>query len=127
MHETLGDLIADFKRIGKEAPPALRGVVREGIATGNSVAKDFARESAGAHGKHYHKAFTTEMRSNRRFLDHIVYQGEYGPDIALPQGGMSFENGSRNQPPHHDLAKSADLIGPSFGKEVGDVVDRLFW
>jgi hypothetical protein len=29
----------------------------------------------------------------------------------MPQGGMSFEFGSRNQPPHLDLNRSADIIG----------------
>jgi hypothetical protein len=57
----------------------------------------------------------------------VIHSGEYGPDIARPQGGMSFEYGSRNQPPHLDLARSADLIGPSTVGEVGRMVDRLFW
>jgi hypothetical protein len=56
-----------------------------------------------------------------------VIQGEYGPDIAHPQGGMSFEGGSRNQPPHNDLAKSADLIGPAFQGEVHRLPDKWFW
>jgi hypothetical protein len=127
VRENLGDLIADFERIKKEAPVELRGVIREGIKTGNSVAKDFARESAGKHGKHYPKAFTTEMRPTLRAYGAVIYSGEYGPDIAYPQGGMSFEYGSRNQPPHMDLNKSADLIGPAMPGEVRRVVDRLFW
>lgn len=127
VRENLGDLIADLEKVGKEAPPKLRGVVKDGIKTGNSVAKDFARESAGAHGKHYHRAFTTEMRPTYTVFGHRLYSGEYGPDIAYPQGGMSFEWGSRNQPPHGDLNKSADIIGPAFAGEVRGVIDEVLW
>jgi hypothetical protein len=40
---------------------------------------------------------------------------------------MSFEFGSRNQPPHLDLAKSADLAGPMFARDVAKVAARWFW
>jgi hypothetical protein len=30
----------------------------------------------------------------------------------MPQGGMSFEYGSRNQPPHLDGLHALDTIGP---------------
>jgi hypothetical protein len=40
---------------------------------------------------------------------------------------MSFEYGSRNQPPHLDLNKSADLIGPQLAKDAGNLLDSLFW
>jgi hypothetical protein len=59
--EHLGDLIADFEKVAVEGPVKFRGVVKEGIRVGNIVAKDFARESAGAHGKLYHRAFSAEM------------------------------------------------------------------
>jgi hypothetical protein len=120
---TIGDLRDDLLRISKEAPVKLSGVVREGIKVGNEIAQTSARRQSGTHGKHYPNAFTTEMHAPAGF----VYSGEYGPDAAMPQGGMSFEWGSRNQPPHLDLNKSADLIAPSFGRKVGDAVDELFW
>lgn len=123
----VGDLVADLEKIHAEAPVLLRGVIRDGIKTGNSVAKDFARASAGAHGKHYPNAFTAEMSKTFSGFGSNVYQGTYGPDAARPQGDMSFEYGSRNQPPHLDLAKSADLIGPALPGEVRRVLDRLFW
>src|SRR4051794_2734654 len=86
---------------------------------GNELAKGFARKSAGAHGKHYPNAFSVERTG--------LLQYEYGPDSAMPQGGMSFEFGSRNQPPHLDLAKSADIISPRLGEAVLNDVDDLFW
>lgn len=102
-------------------------VVKEGLRVGNSVAKDYAKVSAGSHGKHYHKAFSWEMHGIRGGFGVYGISGEYGPDAAKPQGNMSFERGSKNQPAHLDLAKSADLIGPSFGQEVHQLPDRWFW
>ncbi len=103
-------------------PRAREGMVRavaSNAREGNAVASEFARESARAHGVHYPDAFDAEMLGELKW--------EYGPDASKPQGGMSFEFGSRNQKPHLDLAKSADIIGPQLAKDVGDVADRLFW
>lgn len=116
---TIGNLADDLRSAAVNARKDLPKVVMANARRGNKNAKNFARESAGAHGKHYHKAFTVE-----RIAPLTV---EYGPDAAMPQGGMSFEFGSRNQPPHLDLAKSADLAGPMFAQDVEKIVGRLFW
>ena len=123
---SIDGLAADMADIPPRARVALRGVVRDGIRAGNLVARENAKRSAGTHGKHYHKAFTAEMNAGLGLFGNTI-SGEYGPDIARPQGGMSFEFGSRNQKPHLDLARSADLIGPVFAREALDAVDGLFW
>ena len=120
----VGDLARDCRKVAVGARRDMVGVVREGIKTGNVVARDFARESSGSHGVHYPKAFSSEMKL---FGALGLIAGEYGPDSSKPQGGMSFERGSRNQPAHNDLAKSADLIGPAFRGEVRRMVDGWFW
>lgn len=124
----IDELADDLRTIARSARGDMRGVVREGIWVGNSVAKDYARESAGAHGKHYPKAFRTEMHKDW-YGSHGggLISGEYGPVMGLPQGEMSFEGGSRNQPPHNDLAKSLDVIAPAFQGEVRRLPDRWFW
>lgn len=122
------DLIADMARIRAEAPLVLNGVVRDGVRAGTELAKNFAKRSAGKHGKRYPTAITPQMHRPRPSLfGGMFYGGEYGPDSSRPQGGMSFEYGSRNQKPHLDLNRSADIIGPQFPREVGDAIDRLFW
>lgn len=123
----VSDLRDDLVRISKEAPVALRGVIVEGIRVGNSVAKDNARRTAGRHGKHYPNAFSTEMHKTFSGFGSNIYSGEYGPVIGRPQGDMSFEWGSRNQAPHLDLNKSADLIGPSMPGEVRRALDEVWW
>jgi hypothetical protein len=112
-------LAADMRRIPAKAKRDMASTVRKSAVRGNRIAADFARESAGDHGKLYHLAFSAEAR------DPLSW--EYGPDSAMPQGGMSFEYGSRNQPPHLDLNRSADIIGPLFAHDVGQIPDRLFW
>lgn len=116
---TLGDLAADCRTIVAETKPRMARVVRDNIVMGNRIARRFATSSSGRHGKLYPRTFSAEMTG--------LTSGEYGPDSAMPQGGMSFEYGSRNQPPHLDLARSADIIGPKFGDDVGKAVDGLFW
>ena len=117
----------DLKGIVRQVPKDCRRVVREGIRAGNEVAKANAKTSSGTHGKLYPRAFSYEMHTGFSGFGSTIYSGEYGPDIAKPQGGMSFEFGSRNQKPHLDLAKSADIIGGSFAQEVRALPDGWFW
>lgn len=124
---SIGDLADDLSHIARTAQRDMVGVVRDGIRAGNTLAKDSAKRTAGAHGKHYHRAFSTEMHAIYHSVGASVISGEYGPDVAKPQGGMSFERGSRNQKPHLDLARSADIIGGSFAQEVRALPDQWFW
>lgn len=112
---SIGDLARDLEEIAVSTKPKMRRVVEHNVSEGNKVGKAFAKESAGTHGKHYHKAFTAEMTGE--------LEGEWGPDADRMQGGMSFERGSRNQPAHLDVLKSADIQTPKFHKDVGDVLD----
>jgi hypothetical protein len=127
VHHSIDRLAADMADIPVRARVDMRATVRNGLRVGNSLAKDFAKKSAGKHGKHYHKAFTTEMYGVVSFAGVNGIAGEYGPDAARPQGDMSFERGSRNQKPHLDLARSADFIAPAFAGEVRRLPDRWFW
>lgn len=127
VHHDLDDLEADLRHIARTARRDMRDVVRQGIVVGANVARDYAKESAGAHGKHYHRSITPEMGRTFEGFGTAIIHGEYGPDPSREQGGMSFEGGSRNQPPHNDLAKSADLIGPAFQGEVRRLPDKWFW
>lgn len=123
----LDDLEADLTRIATTARRDMRSTVSGGIKAGQTLARDFAQRSAGAHGKHYPRSITREMHSSLFGGAGSTISGEYGPDPGLPQGGMSFEYGSRNQPPHLDLNRSADIIGGSFAQEVRALPDRWFW
>lgn len=113
------DLADDLRTIVAISARDMADTVKNNADSGQRLARGFAKQSAGAHGKHYPKSITTEARSPLSW--------EYGPDAGMPQGGMSFEFGSRNQPPHLDLARSADIVGPRFAAEVSRLPDRWFW
>ncbi len=120
----LDGLAKDMDRIAATARKDMVGVVRDGIRVGRDIARANAKKSAGRHGKHYPRSITSEMKLYGALG---LIAGEYGPDPALPQGGMSFESGSRNQKPHLDLARSADIVGPAFASSVRETVDGWFW
>lgn len=116
---TIDDLANDLRTVAVEVAPTISRTVGEEARLGNELARGFARRSAGSHGKHYPNAFSVERVGAMAW--------EYGPDAAMPQGGMSFEFGSRNQPPHLDLARSADIVGERLGGAVLNAVGDLFW
>lgn len=119
IHHGIDDLASDMAAIPPMAARDMADAVRKNAQAGERYARGFAKQSAGAHGKLYPRSITSEARS--------VFSWEYGPDASRPQGGMSFEYGSRNQPPHLDLARSADIVGPRFARDVERLPDRWFW
>jgi hypothetical protein len=119
-----GDLVADFDLIRSRAPQDMQDVVRRNIRSGATKSRDFARRSSGRHGVWYPGTIDSEMTS---LGDEGVIRGEWGPDSAQRQGGMSFEEGSRNQKPHHDLDKGADIVAPVFGHEAAALPGKWFW
>lgn len=123
---TLGGLERDLKTMTMRAPVEFKKVVRRTVIDGNNLAKGYAKVSAGAHGKHYPRAFTWEVNAYYAFgAGNIV--GVYGPEVGRQQGEMSFERGSRNQKPHLDLSRSADVIAWTFGPSVLHAAHQLFW
>lgn len=128
VENTLGDFADDLAAIPGKSLRDMRSCVRDGIRVGNDVAKGYARVSSRRHGRLYPRAFSAEMHGAQSSLGGgALVSGEYGPDASLPQGDMEFEEGSRNQPAHHDLARSTDVIFPAFLGEVRRLPDNWFW
>jgi hypothetical protein len=124
----IGRLAADMASIPPRAVKDMRATVREGIKVGNSLAKDFARQSSGTHARLYPREFTTSMNRALTFGGVNIFSGEYGPE-ARGQGLLApiLENGSRNNKPHFNLTRSADMTGPAFAGEVRRLPDKWFW
>lgn len=128
---SIDDLASDLRTIAVKAPVEFKAVVRKNAREGSALARRFASQQHSMNSRydiHYPRSIT---------WDHPrAYYGtggggnitaEYGPDPARPQGGMSFEHGSRNQKPHLDLNRSADVIAWTFGANVLHAADKLFW
>ncbi|HET7689331.1 MAG TPA: hypothetical protein VFK41_03065 [Nocardioidaceae bacterium] len=121
-------LAAKYERAAAEAPAAFQRIVHDNAKDGRDIAKTFARESAGDHGKLYHRAITLGRAETSGFEPVFASPGlawEFGPEADRPQGGMSFEWGSRNQKPHLDLNRAADVVGPEMGRDVVRLAARL--
>lgn len=118
-YEGLKRLQRDLERLSVNAAAGMTKVVRDAATAGNKAGKTSARVTAGSHGKLYHKAFTVDM------VDALT--AEYGPDSAYDQGGMSFETGSINQPPHNDVAKSVPHAARKLVSGVRGEIDKWFW
>lgn len=100
-------LSADLSQVGAKAVPAMRGVMLE---AGEALKQEWAsgaRETSGAHGVHYPDSIEAEIAFG---VSQIAV--DVGPNGGKPQGGMSFEYGSRNQPPHLDGLKAIDRVAP---------------
>jgi hypothetical protein len=109
----LDDLAEDLRTIATTTKPRMIDVVDDNVKLGERVAKRFAKESSGPHGLNYFKRITSESNG---------LEGEYGPHAGgLPVGG-GWRHGENT-----DLARSVDIVGPKFAKDVSDEVDDLFW
>lgn len=126
----LADLRSDLRKIKAEAPKRMRATVLAGVRAGNVEAQALARTQnpPGSHSYKYPGTFGAEMHAGRGLFGN-VHSGEYGPR-AGGQGSLApiLENGSRSgNRPQLNLARSADFIGPIFGREVLDMAAGLFW
>jgi hypothetical protein len=127
---TLDDLEGDFRHIERTARGDMRDTVRDGIRAGNELAKDFAKAKNGpnSHSRKYPGKFSAEMRPGLGLFGN-TFSGEYGPRHE-GQGELAgiLENGSRSgNAAQLNLARSADIIGPSFAQEVRGLIDHWFW
>lgn len=111
----IDDLASDLAGIAVEFNRKAPGVVKRHVAEGNGIARRFARDRAGIHGKNYYKRLSAEMTG--------PLTGEYGPH----DGGTPVGAGYRNGGPNLDLPNSADIIAPKFAKAAGDMAEGLFW
>ena len=102
-------LAIDLAHAPEEAEPELRNAVKETARDLRELWRRNARKTARKHGKYYPRAISFDMYPGR-------LAAEVGPDAHHPkgQGAMSFEYGSRNQPPHLDGNRALDELEPLF-------------
>lgn len=81
--------------------------------------KENAVLTSGETGKHYPNSITAESRIA------LGIEIEVGPDPSMKQGGMSFEFGSRNQPPHLDGARALPNAGARLERMASTTIAYL--
>ncbi len=75
-----------------------------------------AAASSGRHGKHYPKSIKSRPSGLTALIE---------PDAGMPQGGMSFEFGSANQPPHLDGEKAMQVEEPRFESALSKAAEAI--
>lgn len=122
---SLDDVARDLTRIKARAPKDMQKATSDSAKKGAKIAKGYAAKSSGTHAKQYPSHITAETTD---FTPGGIISAEYGPE-PVGQGMLApiLENGSVHNPPHHDLAKSADEIVPFFSRTVDGLADRWFW
>lgn len=114
---SIGDLADDLAAIPVKFTVRASGAVKNNVEAGNKLAQSHARARSGPHGKLYYKRLSGEMTG--------PMTGEYGPTGVVE--GNAVGAGWRTSGPNLDLPNSADVIGPKLAKDVGDILDGLFW
>jgi hypothetical protein len=98
---------ADLSEVGAKAIGPMREVMLAAGEVFKTTWQANARATSGAHGVHYPDSIEAKMAFGVSTIAVDV-----GPNAGMPQGGMSFEHGSRNQPPHLDGLKAMDAVSP---------------
>ncbi len=104
-HE-LAALSVELPAIGRRGAKVIDAVLAEGARDVEAAWRRNAEQTSGEHGRLYPKSIDHE----RLVGLNLAY--EIGPNPTKPQGGMSFEEGSTNQPAHLDGLHAADEVVP---------------
>jgi len=102
-------------------PASLRSAVTDEAQALRDTWREDARVKAGKHGKHYPNAITYSTR----VLGPLHVEAEVGPDASKPQGGMSFEFGSKNQRPHLSGQKASQGLEDRLVDRMNDWLDGV--
>lgn len=117
-HE-LAALSIELPRLGFKGARVVDAVLAEGAQQVEAAWRRNAEQTSGEHGRLYPKSIDHE-----RLLG-LGLSYEIGPNPAKPQGGMSFEEGSVKQPPHHDGLHAADEVVPKVARRVDSALGLL--
>ena len=112
-------LARDLGKVSAGTAKVMYEVIKEGANDLRDEWRRNATVSAGEHGRHYPASITANMRVSTSIT------AEIGPDPRLPQGGMSFEFGSVNQPPHLDGQRAVDTMVPRIDRRIDTALTHL--
>jgi hypothetical protein len=108
---------ADLGKGNARVVAKARAVIQLSGRSVESLWRSNAEATAGEHGKHYPKSIKSQMVG--------PLEARVAPDESMPQGGMSFEYGSVNQPPHLDGQRAIDVLRPTIEARLAKLLDVL--
>lgn len=106
----------DLGKIGYRATRRLQAVVEDAGTDVRDAWRDNLAESSGSRGPHAPAA----IKAHSGVLVSEIY-----PDESMKQGGMSWEFGSENQPPHLDGQRALDSLAPRINRRIDAIVADL--
>jgi hypothetical protein len=112
----IADLADDLRTIPVMMRSRATAIVARNIDYGNKTAQNIANQLAGKHGKNYANRLTAEMTG--------PLSGVYGPSPLI---GEDYVGVGGTEGAMRDLEKSASTTAPKFAREIGEMVDGLFW
>ena len=112
-------LAVDLVGISRKTTPAMVKVFTDAGKDLEDTWRRNAEATSGEHGKHYPKSIDHELVLSTNIVV------EVGPNPGKPQGGMSFEDGSVNQPPHNDGKMAADEVVPRIARRIDSALGLL--
>ena len=110
-------LAGDLTAVTAKMVPALRAGMQGAGESFAEAWKSNARATSGQHGVHYPDAISAEL-----VFDLGGVSVDVGPETGKPQGGMSFEFGSQNQPPHLDGLRAMKFVEPQVERIIDAAV-----
>jgi hypothetical protein len=119
---SIGDLASDLTEIAVQTRPRMRGVVRDGIKVGTTLARGYSKEKSGPHGKALWRRINSNMDRGLGLFGNTI-SGEFGYD-GVPKS--DFVGGGFRHGINTDLPRAADIVGPSFLRSVDDEVGDMF-
>ena len=111
-HHELDALSVEMPKLGIKGSKVMSDVLEQGADDLRDAWRHNAEQTSGKHGRHYPKS----IEANRVVSTDLVF--EVGPNPAKPQGGMSFEFGSTNQPAHLDGQIAANDVIPRIQRRI---------
>jgi hypothetical protein len=101
-------------RCADELSDTVEDGAKMAVRESRSILRSYSR---GRFLKHYPRAIGYDMITR--------FEAEYGPDSAMPQGGMSgVELGSVHTPPMPHLFPAADLVQPKIQEQAARILAR---
>lgn len=113
-------LALEMPKLGVRGVKAVDAAMAAGALALEAAWRSNAEATAGEHGKHYPASIDHERKGG------LAIEYEVGPNPGMPQGGMSFEEGSVNQPPHLDGQHAADMVLPRIERMVDAALGLAF-